>query len=129
MYRLIVVVPLFLIASAASGWAADDTLLNRFLQAERFAKLYDFRRMIIELAAANSSVDQREAVARRVTNVDMAKIKAVFIATMTEVYTVDEIEACVEFYSTPAGKRIMSKLPTFDLAIAPAIAEETKRIS
>jgi len=126
MYRL-VAITLFLIISAAPARALEDTQLNRFLQAARYAKLFNYEAMLSELVATNAPPDHRTSMTQRIHDVDMDKLRAVFIATLTEIYTADELATCADFYSTPMGRRLMSKLGKFNLAIASAISEETQR--
>jgi hypothetical protein len=126
MCRL-VAITLFLMMSVAPAWALDDTQLNRFLQAERYVKLFNFEAMLTDAAATNAPPDQRASMVQRIRKLDMDKLRAVFIASMTEIYTADELAACADFYSTPMGRRIMSKLGKFNLAIAPGISEETQK--
>ena len=105
----------------------EDSQANRLIQAQRYAQLYDFKQMITELAFANLPTDQRAALDQKVSRLDTDKLRRIFADAMAQVFTADELAACADFYGTPLGRSIMSKLPKFALAVTPGMNEEAQR--
>jgi len=126
MYR-VVVLAIFVTLASAPAWSMDDTQVNRLIQAQRYAQLFDLKSMFTDLVTANATADQRAAALQRLSKLDADRVRAVLIAAMVQIYTADELAALADFYGTPTRRSIMSKLPKFDAAVTPAITEEAKR--
>ena len=127
MYRLVALAAL-VIVSSAPALSMSDTQVNRLAQAQRYAQLYDLKSMLIDLVTASPAGEQQRAEAlQRISKLDAERLRAVLTAAMVQVFTADELAASADFYETPVGRSIMSKLTKFNLAITPGITEELER--
>ena len=126
--RRVVALVIFLIGSSASAWAMEDSQENRLAQALRYVELYDFKAMFGEMMTSSAMGDQRAVASKDLAKMDFDKIKAAYLAAMTQVYTADELAACADFYGTPLGRSILSKQAKFNIAIVPGLKEETDRV-
>src|SRR5579862_8512995 len=99
--RRVVALVIFLIGSSASAWAMEDSQENRLAQALRYVELYDFKAMLGEMMTSSAMGDQRAVASKDLAKMDFDKIKAAYLAAMTQVYTADELAACADFYGTP----------------------------
>ncbi len=54
-------------------------------------------------------------------------LRTAMIDAMTATFTVEEIEALTQFYSTPEGRSVMEKMSTYMAEVQPVIMKEVRR--
>lgn len=130
--KRIILAALLGVALCGPGWFgpawAQDTLGNRMLAAERYANTFDFKKIleasIIEMAK-NYPKEQRGSFIRSMSQgVDPLRLRNFAVNAMTQVFTLEELNALADFYGSPVGRSMLSKFPKYMGMIAPFITQE-----
>lgn len=102
-------------AVAASGQedvSREEALARELLEVSGAGEmgLQVVRQMVGSLAASNPEVSQ-EFWDRFVAKVDPGELEELVVPIYTRHFTAEEMEATIEFYSTPVGQSILRKMP------------------
>ncbi len=123
---------IFLIAIALmvvtlSPVKADETeqLAAKLRLAKQYTKLIpvaDEVKATIDALAIQIPMDKR-VIFRSVLErtIDVEQLESVSEMAMAEVFTVDELEALIAFYSTPEGLATRQKMPEYQSRISPVL--------
>jgi hypothetical protein len=119
------------LAAAMAPASAQDTPAARATAAERYADLMEVDKATAEAIqdyARNVRPDRRDAFVQHMNRtVDQKKIRAAAVSAMVQVFTLEELNAAVAFWSSPAGRSMIGKLPKYQAASAPAMLAELDR--
>jgi hypothetical protein len=103
---------------------ADDTDARRAKAREmiELVKKEGLFRYTIEMMLTNAPEAQRDRLRELVTiHLDEEEAFAEFLDIASDTYTVEEMEALLEFYSTPIGRSILVKRQTANARFAEAL--------
>ena len=124
--RHILAPALLLACLSAAPAAADeppDTPANRYLAAEEYLKIYPLDMMMADTTDELLKVippEQHEAFLESVKQVTKRlNLEELTIYAIVKHFTVQEINALTEFYSSPEGQSIMKKFPVYMKGIMP----------
>jgi hypothetical protein len=103
---------------------ADDTDARRAKAREmvELVKKEGLFRYTIDMMVTNAPEAQRDRLRELVTvHLDEKEVFAEFVDIASDTFTVDEMEALLEFYSTPVGQSILVKRQTANARFAAAL--------
>lgn len=133
--KRIILAAMVSLALFGTGWFgpawAQDSLGNRLMAAERYADTFDFKKIIeasIIEAAKNYPKEQRGTFIRSMSQgVDPQRLRSFAVNAMTQVFTLEELNALADFYGSPVGRSMLRKFPKYMGMIAPFINQELSR--
>lgn len=112
-------------AGPALAQEQRDTPANRYLAAEAYLKIHPLDAMVNEITGEILKVmpQQYHEEFRRTMkeSMDRINLEELTLNAIVKHFTVKEINALTEFYSSPEGQSIMKKMPVYTKEIMPAI--------
>lgn len=127
----ITVVLLTLTGSAFATDVLSDTPENRAKLADEYLKEISVKDQLDDMAervAATVPENQREAFKSMLTkHFDVDALVAAEKQSLAKIFTVGELNAMVEYQSTPEGKSSMKKMGAYLADLMPVIQAELKR--
>lgn len=132
-YTTLITVLALLLASvgAASAQETDnDTKAERRQAAREYLEVQPVEKMmrdIVEKTTARMPGKRKEMTRALMDEVRYDTLRTATIDAMTATYTVEEIEALTQFYSTPEGRSVMEKMSTYMAKVQPVIKKEMRR--
>ena len=127
----VVILAAILFAAVHAPASAQDTPAARTVAAERYADLMEVDKATgdaIQDYAQRVRPDRREAFVQHMARtVDQKKIRAAAVDAMVQVFTLEELNAAVAFWSSPAGRSMSAKLPKYQATFVPGMVAELDR--
>lgn len=122
---------LCLAVSGCSGNDGPDNPDTRRLAALRYHQAFPMEQMIDELTtqlAMQAPAEARDNVKRMMfEGIDFKRIRDLSIELMIKHFSTAEINGLTDFYSSPAGRAVMRKMPMFNAELMPVIQTEMMR--
>jgi len=131
MKKILMIIAISLIAQIAFAEELPDTPGNRLAAAEKYLEVYSFKEMMTDFAKKTSmNLPQNE----RQTYIDFIMqgvrfdvLERAAMVSMVRHFTVRELRAMTDFYSSPEGRSVMKKFGDFMADMMPVIEQEAKR--
>lgn len=123
-------ITLLLVASliASSPSYANDSVTSREHAATRYVKVVPTAQLLDEALyniAKKLPYSERSAfIDAARASIDVQRLERVTVAAMARTFTVDEIDALTEFYTSPHGASAMKKFGTYMNQIMPVLEME-----
>lgn len=121
--RVVVLVALAITMSALPAVAQD----SKVEAAMRYLKVVPVENIMNEMSRELLKVapeDQKAFVKEALAGVDRKKIEKATIDAMVKHFTVKEMNALTNFYTTPEGRSVMKKMPAMQAEMLPVIQTE-----
>lgn len=123
-----------LLALAATLFAhslmAEDSPASRKEAAQMYVEEVPVKVMLKDVTqkmSATMNAEQRDQFTKIMNEVNVEPIEEAMIDAMVSNFTVEEIEAMTEFYSTEVGRSILTKFGSYTAQVNPAIQQEIQR--
>jgi hypothetical protein len=121
-----------LVCTAGPRAHAENASSAKVEAANRLLDLSDLEKTLkatIDLVAKRVQTPQgQDLVSYLRSKLDVQKLRANYLQVVLNVYTEAELNAAVEFYSTPLGRSILEKQPQVAAAVAPMVQAEIARL-
>jgi hypothetical protein len=116
---------------AAIAGDLPDTYGNRLVAGERYLNVVSMkdimRDMILETAKNLPEKVRGVYIALMNKHIDVAMLERVTLASMAKHFTVDELNALADFYSSKEGRSAMKKFGAYMADIMPVLNQEMGR--
>lgn len=84
-------------------------------------------RDVVEKTTARMPGEKKEMTQALLNEIRYDTLRTAMIDAMTATFTVEEIEALTQFYSTPEGRSVMKKMSTYMAEVQPVMMKEVRR--
>ncbi|WP_103027616.1 DUF2059 domain-containing protein [Salinibacter altiplanensis] len=115
-------------AGVASAQETDrDTKAELRQAAKEYLEVQPVEKMMSDVAektTAQMPGERKEMTQALMDEVRYDTLRTAMIDAMTATFTVEEIEALTQFYSTPEGRSVMEKMSTYMAEVQPVIMKE-----
>jgi hypothetical protein len=122
---------LFATASVASAQGTDsDTEANRREAVKEYLEVQPVEKMmrdVVEKMSAGMPGESKELTQAMMDELRYDTLRTAMIDAMANTFTVEEIEALTQFYSTPEGRSVMEKMSSYMAKLQPVIMKEVQR--
>ncbi len=125
MYKVILALGFALFANVSL--AADASFEKRLEASKRYLSVMPVSSMwadVTDKMMATMAAGQREAFASIMEQIDLSRLENIMLNAMARHFTLEEINALTEFYSSPIGRSAMEKFGSYMADINPAIQAE-----
>src|SRR5690554_380003 len=125
MYKVILALGFALFANVSL--AADASFEKRLEASKCYLSVMPVSSMwadVTDKMMATMAAGQREAFASIMEQIDLSRLENIMLNAMARHFTLEEINALTEFYSSPIGRSAMEKFGSYMADINPAIQAE-----
>ena len=130
MTKSLLALAVLLLVSISPTYAQDQLAAKR-AAADRYLKAVPTTELLEDMIVEMSSqLTQKEAARFMVTMkklVDVDKLDSISIDAMVKTFTLDELNALADFYSSKHGVSSLKKMGAYMAEITPAIVQELRR--
>lgn len=84
-------------------------------------------RDVVEKMSARMPGERKKMTQAMLDELRYDTLRTAMIDGMTATFTVEEIEALTQFYSTPEGRSVMEKMSTYMGRVQPVMMKEVRR--
>jgi hypothetical protein len=116
---------------SAYAYAQEDSKADREKEADRYLAVMTVKEMFSDMAEQMSKgmpVDKRQAFKDLFTkHIDIPAMEKAMKTSLVKNFTVGELKALADFYSSPLGKSAMKKMPKYMADLMPTIQSEVMK--
>ncbi len=115
---------------ASAQGTNNDADANRRQAAKEYLEVQPVEKMmrnVVEKTSARMPGGSKERARAVMDELRYDTLRTAMIDAMANTFTVEEIEALTQFYSTPEGRSVMEKMSTYMAKVQPVMMKEVRR--